>query len=96
MHAGREPDRFRGLARSEILNCFERYITFIETTISNITKVNLKDAQTGFELTDNAGNVYRGKKLVFATGSIDTMLNLQGYRDLWGHGMYVDSFHLPP
>jgi len=87
MHAGQQPDRFRSLSRQEIWNCFEHDITFIEATISNINKVHVRDGQTGFELTDNAGNTYRGKKLVIATGSMDLMPNIPGYRDLFGHGM---------
>lgn len=47
--------------------------------------------QTGFEVKTQAGEVFNSKKLVFATGIKDKMLDIEGFAACWG----VSIIHCP-
>jgi thioredoxin reductase len=45
-----------------------------------------------FKITDKAGRVWHGRKLVIATGMRDTFSEIDGLEDLWGRGAYPCLF----
>lgn len=78
------PAKFREQAKANIL---ERYDT-IEFQRATIT--NLQQGDDGlFSASDEAGNVWSGKKIVLATGVRDVAPGIDGYDDCWARGMYV-------
>lgn len=86
IHDGQEPVRFRNLGRHEIHNTLDT-VTFVETTITDALAIEADDGSQLFELHDENGVRYRGKKLVLATGSVDLLPNIAGFHELWGNGM---------
>lgn len=47
--------------------------------------------EAGFEIQLESGEVYLGSKLIFATGIIDRMPEIRGFRDCWG----ISVIHCP-
>lgn len=83
---GIHPEEFRKIARSQI----ERYptISFKQAHIAHAANVELEPGYKGFELKDGDGNIFRGRKLVLATGSEDVLPdNIEGYRENWPQHM---------
>ncbi|KAJ5988694.1 FAD/NAD(P)-binding domain-containing protein [Penicillium waksmanii] len=95
IHDGQHPERFRALARREIVNLFET-VTFIETTIIRAWTFKTRDSRHEFKVRDRNGTIHRGKKLILATGSVDILPDIPGFQDLWGdvivHGIFCDGF----
>ena len=50
-----------------------------------------KRVQEGFEVTTQSGEIFIGKKLVFATGIVDQMLDIEGFAESWG----ISVIHCP-
>lgn len=79
----RSPAEFRAAARQDLLSRYGHIVTFENTTIEKVTKL-----ESGrFEAVDTAGNVYWGRKLCLATGVRDIMPEIQGYAECWIKGM---------
>jgi hypothetical protein len=80
----KDPEDFRKAARKDLT---DRYKTtsFVHAKVEKLTK--LPDG--GFEALDTAGKVYKGKKVLLATGVEDVYPEIAGYDDCWGRGMYV-------
>lgn len=58
---------------------------FHDTTIVRAARTRI-GAHDGFELTDDAGAVYTGRKLILATGARDVFPAIEGYAENWpGH-----------
>lgn len=85
-----EPSEFRRRARQQILDHY-RTIAFEEVKITSAKKV----PDTGhFELEDEKGRKWEGKKLVLATGSAEVLPDdIEGYKENWASHMYVS--HVP-
>jgi thioredoxin reductase len=75
------PDTFRTKAREELLRNYET-VAFQEKTIIKATKVD-----GGFEVEDTDGSIWKGKKLVLATGVEDVYPAIEGYAECWPSGM---------
>jgi thioredoxin reductase len=76
------PDKFRLKAKLDIL---ARYSTveFRELTIRSAEKT-----QEGlFQLVDENGTLWKGRKILLATGVRDIMPDIVGYSDCWVTGM---------
>ncbi|KAH6658904.1 thioredoxin reductase glit [Truncatella angustata] len=79
----RPPGEFRQKARSDIL---ARYSTI---QFKDVEVVLVRKLDTGyFEAVDADNGVYVGKKVVVATGVRDIMLDVPGYKELWGTGIF--------
>lgn len=53
--------------------------------------VNGKETKDGFTITSEKGQVFKAKKLIFATGIKDIMPNIKGFADCWG----ISVIHCP-
>lgn len=77
----RNPAEFRAAARKDL----ERYGC---ATVVNAEVVTVKKTGEGyFEATGTKGEVWRGHKLILATGITDIMPDIDGYADCWVSGM---------
>lgn len=76
------PAEFRATARAQITGHYHS-ITIAEGV--ELTKA--KKLDNGFEVANESGTVWQGKKLILATGIQDVPLDIPGYGDLWGTGM---------
>lgn len=83
-HDGEKPTVIAEKAREQVL----RYDTvkFVTDLAINATKT-----EKGFAITTQSGKVFSAKKLVFATGLKDTMLNINGFSECWG----ITVLHCP-
>ncbi|KAL4886419.1 thioredoxin reductase glit [Aspergillus karnatakaensis] len=88
---GFAPDEFRRIAREQI----EKYGTtdFIEADIVDVEKA---DAAPGtpsyFTVKSHDGNVWKGRKLALAMGSIETLPDIEGYKENWPHNIFQCLF----
>ncbi|KAK0638013.1 Thioredoxin reductase tcpT [Lasiodiplodia hormozganensis] len=79
---GMDPTEFRAVARRQI----ERYptVSFHAAHVTHAAHIDLEPGRKGFQLTDDAGAVFRGRKLVLATGTEDVLPDdIDGYRQNW-------------
>lgn len=85
------PSSYRQTARANILSNYAEHVTFQNAKIARVQK---DPATGGITATDEAGTLYRGKKLILASGVEDIPLPIDGYADCFGKVMYV-GFPLP-
>lgn len=77
------PAEFRATARSQITDRYDK-IRILEGV--DIVAAKKTDADS-FELSDEAGQTWNGRKVILATGVEDVMLDIPGYAELWGKSM---------
>ncbi|CAJ2504441.1 Uu.00g118350.m01.CDS01 [Anthostomella pinea] len=78
----KDPEQFRTTARSEL----EMYDTI---QIRQVEVKGLRKTDEGlFEATDATGEVWRGRKVVLATGVEDQYPDIQGYDECWARAIY--------
>ncbi|CAG8949333.1 hypothetical protein HYFRA_00004959 [Hymenoscyphus fraxineus] len=82
----KSPKEFRTAARKEIETNYST-IKFQQTQIKFAKRLD-----SGFELEDASGNVWRGKKLILAMGSADDFPDIPGYKECWGTGIFHCMF----
>lgn len=81
------PSEIRRVGREQI----EAYGTthFVERAVVHARTM----ARGGFEVQDDSGEVWRGKKVVLAMGSKDILpKDIEGYEDCWGESIYQCLF----
>lgn len=83
-HDGSRPDEIRQLAREQVL----AYDT-IHMIRGEVVKGHRSEDELVVELSD--GRTYAGRKIIFATGIADQMLNIDGFTECWG----VSVLHCP-
>ena len=83
-HDGETPKEISTLARQQV----SRYDTV--TLLSALATKGIKTAN-GFEIQTNAGDTFRARKLVFATGIKDIMPDIPGFSESWG----ISVLHCP-
>lgn len=76
------PSEYRDKALSNILANYPQ-ITSRDATIVKAEGLT----PGGFALTDEAGNIWSGKKLILANGVEDIFPDIEGYAQAWGTGM---------
>lgn len=74
---GKDPITIREEAKKEVLNY--PTIIFLADTVLDITPTN-----SGFDVTTKGSANYQSKKVLFATGVIDTIPKIEGFSDCWG------------
>ena len=81
---GKKPNDIAEKAKGQVL----KY-----DTVKFLTDLAVKGTKTdeGFEISTQSGKIFSAKKLVFATGLKDTMLNIQGFSECWG----ITVIHCP-
>jgi thioredoxin reductase len=85
------------LTRDDILPTDFIGISHRELEKYNVQKLNhkiinaRKNKDNVFEVRDDKQNIYHSKKLLVATGLIDTLPDIEGFREFYGHSV----FHCP-
>lgn len=76
-HDGDQPAAIAALAKQQV----EKYqtVTFIGGTVTTAKRV-----ENYFEITTAEAQQFRAKKLLFATGLVDILPDLPGFRECWG------------
>ncbi|KAL2832215.1 hypothetical protein BJY01DRAFT_260290 [Aspergillus pseudoustus] len=79
------PAEMRAKGKSDLL---ARYST-IQFQNSTVTAVRrMKGEKSLFEAVDASGNTWYGRKLVLATGVKDLSLDIMGFDECWGNGIF--------
>ncbi|PVH75707.1 FAD/NAD(P)-binding domain-containing protein [Cadophora sp. DSE1049] len=86
-HDGENPSIFRSRTMEDIMSKYP-HVKFMDRKITSATTESSPAGSTAFRLVDHKGNSWVGKKLLLATGSVDILPTLPGYRELWGHNIY--------
>lgn len=81
---GEKPGVIAEKAKSQVLK-------YNSVKFLNDVAVSAKTNEWGFALTTQKGEVIEAKKLVFATGIKDTMLDIKGFAECWG----ISVVHCP-
>ena len=76
------PSDFRASARANILSRYDT-VTIQSVKIDSIVKTK----EGNFETTDRNGGKTVGKTVVLAMGVADQMLDISGFKELWGRSM---------
>lgn len=86
---------YREKARSDILARYSDTIQFRDVGVVKVRKIESDGGKTRFEVQDENDVKYLGRKVVLAMGVRDVMPEKpEGYKDLWGYGMWVFPFSL--
>jgi thioredoxin reductase len=72
--------------RKNVKSQLEKYKLFLQFLNASVTTVSGKDMD--FSVTTSEGMNARAKKLIFATGSSDTLPDIQGIREQWGKNVH--------
>src|SRR3990170_4746146 len=81
---GKTPKEIATLAKQQV----ERYDTIV---FFNGLAINGVKTENGFTVQTDSGQTFSAKKLIFATGIKDIMLNIDGYAECWG----ISVLHCP-
>ncbi|TRX98374.1 hypothetical protein FHL15_001019 [Xylaria flabelliformis] len=77
------PADFRAKSKTDILSRYNT-IQFLDVSVTNVKKL-----ESGrFEVVDDAGDKYEGRKIAIASGIRDIMPGIPGYSELWGKGIF--------
>ena len=83
-----DPYEFRRIAREQISSRYDTvWIKNVE--IKSVVQKEIHGQETngksyvGFEVGDASGEIWRGRKVVMATGSRDVFPKIPGYKDNW-------------
>lgn len=82
-----QPRDYRAAARRELTEGRYNTVTLADVALRKVLQLDSGE----FEATDAAGKVWRGRKLVLATGVKDEIPDLPGYADCWPKSMYVEA-----
>lgn len=78
----RDPADFRAQSRADLLARYNT-VQFRDTPVESITKT----PSGTFTAVDANGGVWTGKKVVLATGVTDLFPDIDGFDDVWAHGV---------
>ncbi|OAL64722.1 hypothetical protein A7C99_4156 [Trichophyton rubrum] len=79
-----QPRDYRAAARRELTEGRYNTVTLADVALRKVLQLDSGE----FEATDAAGKVWRGRKLVLATGVKDEIPDLPGYADCWPKSIY--------
>ncbi|OJJ33013.1 hypothetical protein ASPWEDRAFT_115064 [Aspergillus wentii DTO 134E9] len=85
---GTPPDKFRNLARQQILSQYHDTARIVDTTIVSVKALNGTNGTTSFIATDRNGTQYAGSKLILGTGVKDVLPNTPGLEGAFGKGVF--------
>eukprot|EP00523_Entomoneis_sp_CCMP467_P015617 CAMPEP_0168783300 /NCGR_PEP_ID=MMETSP0725-20121227/9613_1 /TAXON_ID=265536 /ORGANISM="Amphiprora sp., Strain CCMP467" /LENGTH=325 /DNA_ID=CAMNT_0008833269 /DNA_START=25 /DNA_END=999 /DNA_ORIENTATION=- len=89
---GEAPGTIRQIAMDQVLNIYGETVEYQGDVVVTQGKNLTTESGTLFELTTDAGTVFQGKKVVFATGVKDMLATtIEGFEDCWG----VSIIHCP-
>ena len=87
---GEHPTAFRSKGRDQIKN-YGNGVEFAKGEAIKLRMVGLQDGYQAFEMEERGGKVWRGRKMVLATGARDVFPDIEGYAENWPDNMYVHS-----
>ncbi|KAF2018650.1 FAD/NAD(P)-binding domain-containing protein [Aaosphaeria arxii CBS 175.79] len=84
-----DPQEFRRIARDQIESRYKS-VWFEKAIITHAAKklIGPDGKYEGFQIKDDQGRTFEGKKLILATGSKDVLPNIPGYKDNWPSHIY--------
>ncbi|KAG9230928.1 thioredoxin reductase glit-like protein [Amylocarpus encephaloides] len=74
----KNPAEFREAAKHDLVSNYHT------VDFENVEIVSLKEGVGCFEVQDGKGRVWKGKKVIIATGVEDILPDIEGYADCWG------------
>ena len=87
---GDHPTAFRAKARDQIKK-YGNGIEFADGEAIMLRMVGLQDGYQAFEMEEEGGKVWRGRKMVLAMGARDVFPDIEGCAENWPDNMYVLS-----
>ncbi|SHK52503.1 NAD(P)/FAD-dependent oxidoreductase [Epilithonimonas mollis] len=81
---GKTPKEISTLAKEQV----KKYDT---VEFYNGLAIEGKKTENGFEITTKRGEIFKAKKLIFATGIVDEVPNIKGFWECWG----ISLIHCP-
>ncbi|KAF2463383.1 FAD/NAD(P)-binding domain-containing protein [Lindgomyces ingoldianus] len=82
-----DPYEFRRISREQIESRYHT-VWFEKATIKFAAKKVLEGNYEGFEVKDENGTTFLGRKLILATGSRDVFPDIEGYMENWPSHIY--------
>ncbi|OAL50738.1 FAD/NAD(P)-binding domain-containing protein [Pyrenochaeta sp. DS3sAY3a] len=87
-----DPAEFRRISREQIESRYDT-VFFRESVVTHAARKTLAGAgndgaSEGFEVRDEAGAAFQGRKIVLATGTRDLLPDIPGYADNWSSHIY--------
>ncbi|KAL4937777.1 hypothetical protein BDV06DRAFT_226647 [Aspergillus oleicola] len=79
----RNPSEFRTKGRSEVLEHYET-VNIVKGHLTTAHKIN----DSLFEVADDSGKAWKGRKIILATGSQDIFPDIPGYAEAWVKRIY--------
>ncbi|RKL12926.1 hypothetical protein BFJ70_g16059 [Fusarium oxysporum] len=86
-HDGESPALFRAKAMGDIMAKYP-HVEFIDSEVTNVTLMAESSPTSCFRVTNKRGQSWVGKKILFATGSVDIIPSTPGFHELWGQDIY--------
>lgn len=81
---GIAPEDFRAKAREQIREKYSAQVSFSNSRVQQIAKVEITPGYQGFQAINDANQTFSARKLVFATGIEDVLpTDIDGYQDNW-------------
>jgi len=81
-----------GKAPKEIASLAKQQVSMYDTVVfHNNLATNASKTENGFEVQTSSGDIFKSKKLIFATGIKDEMPNIKGFSECWG----ISVLHCP-
>jgi thioredoxin reductase len=78
---GTKPEELRRLGREELAR-------YPNVDVRDVTVCDADRVEGGFEITLEDGERVRARKLLLATGLVEDLPDIPGFRQLWGRGTY--------
>ncbi|MFT3696824.1 MAG: NAD(P)/FAD-dependent oxidoreductase [Kofleriaceae bacterium] len=78
---GTPPEEFRRIARGQLA-------AYANVEIRDTGVIAIGGERNAFSIRLVAGDEVRARRILLATGMVDEMLPIQGFRELWGHSIF--------
>lgn len=78
---GTPPEEFRRIARDQLAS-------YSNVAIRDTGVVAISGERNAFKLRLSGGDEVRARRVLLATGMVDEMLPIDGFRELWGHSIF--------
>lgn len=81
-----------GKAPKEIASLAKQQVSMYDTVVfHNDLATTASKTENGFEVQTSSGDIFKSKKIIFATGIKDEMPNIKGFSECWG----ISVLHCP-
>jgi thioredoxin reductase len=80
-HDGTPPEEFRRIGRSQLA-------IYTTVEIRDVGVAAIEGTRNAFTVRLDGGDELRARRILLATGLVDEMLPIDGFRELWGHAIF--------